>query len=206
VREAVPGWSTRREDVCLAIVTVCCHVRVQGGAQAPVDCPAVRFFDWNIILWMAWRNGLSLKAVEQDPGLLHARCPYSGRTLLSVIRYFSAPITGILLDLGADPTMRDWQVRLPRVGFRRRPAADVTWWQGRGLLYWAVKSGKHYVWQDLLVRGVKQEPISYCRRPSTSGRPALTESLGFVATIAGLEYFDQQISTKGVKEVRTLPC
>jgi hypothetical protein len=69
----------------------------------------------------------------------------------------------------------------------------VTWWQGRGLLYWVSKSKGSYLRKDLLVRGIELGPVSYRRRPSTSCQPAFAESLGYVATIAGLEYFSQEV-------------
>jgi hypothetical protein len=83
----------------------------------------------------------------------------------------------------------------------------VVVWQGRGFLYWAIKSDIAYIKKDLLVRGIKLGPISYRRRPSTSCRPAYAGSLGYTTTIAGLEYFMHEIPriTLDVKKVRTLP-
>jgi hypothetical protein len=90
------------------ILTTLCGVRVQADSQASeVHCPAVRFFDRSITLWLASQpKEVSPEVFEQDPGLLHARCPYSGRTLLSRSIKFR------LLELGGDPTARDWQVSL----------------------------------------------------------------------------------------------
>jgi hypothetical protein len=188
------------------VLTLCHGVRVQAGSQASeLDSPAVRFFEGSLRLWLMRKKGWTLDVVEEDPGLLHARCPYSGRTLLSVFD-LTAPVMGIDLELGADPTAQDWQVRPFEGGVRHGLPADLLLWQGRGLFYWAAKSNVPFVWQDLLVRGVRQGPISYRRRPSASCQPDFAESLGYVATIAGLEYFDQQISSKCVNQVSTLPC
>jgi hypothetical protein len=75
--------------------------------------------------------------------------------------------------------------------------------QGRGLLYWVSKMKDLQLKQDLLVRGIELGPISYRRRPSTSCQPDFAESLGYVATIAGLEYFAPEVP-RLVEQVRVL--
>jgi hypothetical protein len=72
----------------------------------------------------------------------------------------------------------------------------VVRWQGRGLLYWGLKTNLPHVWKDLLVRGVELGPTLYYRRPSTSCLPDSAGSLGYIPTIGGLEYFSQQKSAK----------
>jgi hypothetical protein len=91
------------------LLTACHGVCVQGKPQASeVDCPAVQVFDRSLINLVVCRSPVfqGFEALRDDPGLLLARCPYSGQTLLSMsTRCF-------LTDLGADPTARDWQVGL----------------------------------------------------------------------------------------------
>jgi hypothetical protein len=101
----------------ILILTGCCGVRVQAESQAPVGNPAVRVLDRSLRLWLACEENRTLEALEQDPGLVHARCPYSGRTMASSPDFYSTEIAGILLELGADPTVRDWQVSLLQGGF-----------------------------------------------------------------------------------------
>jgi hypothetical protein len=94
----------------LVILTILCGVRVQAESQASVGNPAVRFFDGSLRLWLACLETPVPEALQKDLGLLHARCPYSGRTLLSILDDPTNLIMHILLELGADATARDWQV------------------------------------------------------------------------------------------------
>jgi hypothetical protein len=84
-------------------------VQVESEASE-VDYPAVRFFDRSVRLWLyGQKPGPTLEAVR-NPELLLARCPYSGRTLPTEFTLTYNML--VLLELGADPTARDWQVRL----------------------------------------------------------------------------------------------
>jgi hypothetical protein len=157
-----------------------------------VDYPEMLLFCWSIRLCLVWKRKKkqwTLEEFAQNPKLLHTRCPYSGRTL--PMEHELMHDLNALLELGTDPTARDWQVRLNLVKVYHRPAADVTLWQG-GLCYWALKTDMEHIRKDLLVRGIELGPISYRRRPSTSCRLDFAASLGYVPTIAGLQLFQHE--------------